>query len=55
MKKFAISYRDKRGKYKMTPELERLLGKIDRDIKNNKNIVGPFSTSKEANEYLDSL
>lgn len=39
----------------MTPELEKYLGKIEKDIKNNKNLVGPFHSAKEANEYLDSL
>ena len=39
----------------MTPELEKYLGKVDKDIKNKKNLVGPFYSAKEANEYLDSL
>ena len=39
----------------MTPELEKLLAKVEEDIKNNKNLVGPFKTAKEANDYLDSL
>ncbi len=39
----------------MTPELEKLLGKVEDDIKNKRNIVGPFKNAKEANDYLDSL
>jgi len=44
----------KKIKYQMKPELEKLLGKVEEDIKNNRNIVGPFKTAKEADEYLDS-
>ena len=40
---------------RMTPELEKYLDKVERDIKNKKNIVGPFKTAAEANAYLDSL
>lgn len=39
----------------MTPELEKLLGRVEKDIQNNRNIVGPFKSAKEANDYLDSL
>lgn len=39
----------------MTPELEKLVAKVEEDIKHNRNIVGPFKTAKEANDYLDSL
>lgn len=39
----------------MTPELEKLLDRVEEDIKNNRNIVGPFKSAKKANEYLDSL
>lgn len=39
----------------MTPELERLLGQVEEDIKNKKNLSGPFSTSREMDEYLDNL
>ncbi len=39
----------------MTPELEKELGKVEEDIKNKRNIVGPFKTAAEANAYLDSL
>jgi len=44
----------KKIKYQMKPELEKLLGKVEEDIKNNRNIVGPFKTAKELDEYLDS-
>ncbi len=40
---------------RMTPEFEKLLGKIDDDIKHNRNLVGPFKSAKEANDYLNSL
>ena len=40
---------------RMTPELERFLGKVDEDIKHNRNLVGPFHSAEEANKYLDSL
>ena len=40
---------------KMTPELEKLLDKVEEDIKNKRNLVGPFSTAREMDEYLDSL
>jgi addiction module RelB/DinJ family antitoxin len=39
----------------MTPELERLLGNVEKDVKEKKNISGSFSTAKEVNAYLDSL
>ena len=40
---------------RMTPALERLVGKVERDLKEGKNMVGPFTNSKDANKYLDSL
>lgn len=40
---------------RLTPEFEKLMGKIDDDIKNRKNIIGPFSSAEEANKYLDNL
>ncbi len=39
----------------MTPELEKLIGKAREDFKAKKNIVGPFSTGKEMDIYLDAL
>lgn len=41
--------------YVMTPELEKYLKKVDDDIKNNRNLVGPFKNAAEANAYLDIL
>jgi len=40
---------------KMTPYLEGILGKVEKDIKEGKNTTGPFKSAKEANRYLDSL
>jgi len=39
----------------MTPELERILGPIEEDIKKGRNLSGPFSTQKEIEEHLRSL
>ena len=39
----------------MTPEFEKLLDKIDDDIKNNRNLSPRFKTAKEAIEYLKNL
>lgn len=38
----------------MTPELEKLLDKVEEDIKHKRNIVGPFSSAEEMDKYLDS-
>ena len=38
----------------MTPELEKLLDKVEEDIKKGRNLVGPFTSSKEMDKYLDS-
>jgi len=38
----------------MTPELEKFLGEVDEDIKYKRNLVGPFYSAKEMDEYLDS-
>jgi len=40
---------------RMTPEFEKILGKIDKNIKEGKNISPKLSSSKEANDYLDNL
>ncbi len=40
---------------RMTPELEKLIGRAREDFKNNENIVGPFSTAEEMDTYLDTL
>lgn len=39
----------------MSPELEKLLGRVEADIKENKNISTRFSTERELKEYLASL
>lgn len=39
----------------MTPELEKLLDKVEEDIKKGRNLSPAFKTAKEANDYLDSL
>jgi hypothetical protein len=44
----------KKISWRMTPELEKLLGKVEEDIKNKRNLVGPFKSAKEMNVYLDS-
>jgi addiction module RelB/DinJ family antitoxin len=40
---------------RMTPILENLLGKVEKDISANKNMSKTFSSADEANEYLDNL
>ena len=40
---------------RMTPELEKLLDKVEADIKNKRNLSKAFSTPEEMDEYLDSL
>jgi len=40
---------------RMTPKLEKIIAKVEKDIKSKKNIYGPFHSAKEANEFLDSL
>lgn len=40
---------------KMTPYLESVLDEVEKDIKEGKNMAGPFSTAEEMDEYLDSL
>jgi addiction module RelB/DinJ family antitoxin len=39
---------------RMTPELEKLVAKVEEDIKHNRNIVS-FKSAREADKYLDSL
>jgi len=39
----------------MTPELEQLLGLIENDISDQKNLSPAFSSTKEATDYLNSL
>lgn len=40
---------------RITPEFEKLLGKIEEDIKHNRNLSPRFKTAKEANDFLDNL
>ncbi|MFP4539873.1 MAG: type II toxin-antitoxin system RelB/DinJ family antitoxin [Candidatus Paceibacterota bacterium] len=40
---------------RMTSTLENLLGKVEEDIAENKNMSKAFSSAEEANEYLDNL
>lgn len=40
---------------RMTPELEKLLDKVERDIKLKRNISPRFKTVEEAIDYLDNL
>lgn len=40
---------------KMTPELEKLLDRVEEDIKHNRNLSPRFKSAKEMNEYLDNL
>lgn len=39
----------------MTPELEKLLGPIEKDIGERKNLSPVFSSSEEVEDYLHSL
>lgn len=39
----------------MTPEFERFLGNIEKDIKKRKNLSKEFSSLGEINDYLDYL
>ena len=39
----------------MTPELEKLLDRVEEDIKHNRNLSPAFKTAEEMNKYLDSL
>ena len=40
---------------KMTPELERLLGPIEKDLKTKSSLSPALSSLKEAEDYLGSL
>ncbi len=40
---------------RMTPEFEKILGKIDKDIEEGKNLSPVLSSPKEVNDYLDKL
>ena len=40
---------------RITPELERLLGRIEKDIPEKKNMSLVFSSAEAMDEYLDAL
>lgn len=42
----------KEPEYKMTPQLEKILGEAEKDRSNHS---GPLRTKEEVREYLDSL
>lgn len=39
---------------RMTPELEKIVARVEEDIKQNRNIDGPFYSAEEMDKYLDS-
>lgn len=39
----------------MTPELEKLVEKVEEDIKHNRNLSPKFKTAKEAIKYLKTI
>lgn len=39
----------------MTHALEKVLGKVEKDIKERKNMSPVFSSAEKANTYLDNL
>lgn len=41
--------------YQMTPELEKLLDRVEEDIKHNRNISPAFKSAQEMDVYLNSL
>jgi hypothetical protein len=45
----------KKKAFKMSQELERFLGEVEKDIETGKNFSGPFSSGKEMDDYLASL
>lgn len=49
-----LKYSKKEKEYRMTPELEKLIARVEGDIKNNRNIDGPFHNAKEMDKYLNS-
>ncbi|MFA5755371.1 MAG: type II toxin-antitoxin system RelB/DinJ family antitoxin [Candidatus Paceibacterota bacterium] len=40
---------------RMTPEFEKILGKIDKNIEEGKNLSPALSSPEEINSYLDNL
>ncbi|MDD4074440.1 MAG: hypothetical protein PHU17_02890 [Candidatus Pacebacteria bacterium] len=45
----------KKEKETKVQEFEKMLGKIDKNIEEGKNLSPSFSSSEEINNYLDSL
>lgn len=41
--------------YRMTPYLENIIREARKDYRAGKNILGPFSSAKEMDKYLDSI
>lgn len=41
--------------YRMTPKLEKLLDKVEDDIKHNRNLSPSFKTAQELIDYLEKL
>lgn len=40
---------------RMTPELEKLLGRVEADMKNKRNLSKAFRSAEAMDRYLDSL
>lgn len=40
---------------RMTPEFERIIGRIETDLKKKKNVSKTFTSLKDMNTHLDSL
>jgi len=40
---------------KMSPKLEKMIGELEKDIKNNRNLSPAFKNGKDMDEYLRSL
>lgn len=40
--------------YRMSPELEKFLGRVEKDIAKGKNFAGPFSSGEDMDRWLNS-
>ena len=40
--------------YRMSPRLEKLLEGVEKDLRYNRNITGPFETTEKMDTYLDA-
>lgn len=40
---------------RITPEFEKILDGVEKDIKKRKNLYGPFNTPAEMDKFLDSI